>query len=163
MVFKNLYLSMVIGALAQIFTDARFVFVCRNRFYTCQSLYQARLKRSKSQHWWSVKIPQYRELLSKPLWYQVVDQVVCTERMVQQELHRFAHNRYMTLHYEDLCAHPHQIITRLRNWLAPIGYEMYDDIRVPERFTVSKNKVLSEDLIEKMNNRLDEMRQEESA
>ena len=163
MVFKNLYLSMVVGALAQIFTDARFIFVRRDRFYTCQSLYQARLRRSKSQRWWSVKIPKYRELLSTPLWYQVVDQVVCTESIVRQDLDRFAHNRYMTLRYEDLCAHPHKVIRSLQSWLSPIGYEMYDDFRVPERFVVSKNKVLPADLIEKMNDRLDEIKQEEPA
>ena len=158
MVFKNLYLSMVVGTLAQIFKDARFIFVSRDRFYTCQSLYQARFERSKSQHWWSVKIPQYRELQSMPLWYQVVDQVVCTESIVQEGLDKFAHDRYMKIRYEDLCARPHQIVKHFQDWLSPLGYEIYADIRVPQRFDVSMDKSLPADLIRKINGRLSGMK-----
>lgn len=159
MVFKNLYLSMVVGVLAQVFVDARFIFVRRERFYTCQSLFRARLRRSESHGWWSVKIPQYHKLQSKPLWYQVVDQVVCTENIIQEELDRFAPHRYMTVCYEDLCAQPHRVINLLEEWLSRFGYVTYTDIRVPERFSVSKEETLSADLAEKISRRLDSLRQ----
>lgn len=154
MVFKSVYLSMVIGALAQIFTEARFIFVRRDRFYTCQSLLLGRLKRRNPSEWWSVKIPQYRELLSMPIWCQVVDQVVCTENMVQKDLDRFAPERYLMLRYEDLCRHPHQIIRLFEEWLSPLGYMSYSDIRVPETFSVSNEIILPANLSEKINNRL---------
>lgn len=154
MVFKSTYLSMVVGALAQIFTEARFIFVRRDRFYTCQSLLLGRLKRSNPNEWWSVKIPQYRELLSMPLWYQVVDQVVCTESIIQRDLDRFAPDRNLILYYDDLCKRPRQVIKLIEEWLSPLGYVSYADVRVPETFDISNEKILSVDLIEKINNRL---------
>jgi hypothetical protein len=159
MVFKSVYLSMVVGALAQIFTEARFIFVRRDRFYTCQSLLLGRLKRRNPNEWWSVKIPQYRELLSMPLWYQVVNQVVCTENIVQKDLDRFASERYLILRYEDLCTRPHHVIRGLEEWLRPLGYVSYSDVRVPETFNVSNEKILPADLIEKINDRLHSLEQ----
>ncbi len=158
MVFKNLYLSMVVGALAQIFADARFIFVRRDRIYTCQSLFKARLKKTKPENWWSIKVPQYRKLLSMPLWYQVVDQVVCTENIIQDDLDRFAPSRYMTISYEDLCAQPQHVIRSIGEWLSRVGYVAYADVRLPERFCVSREKTLSDDLVEKMSKRLESLR-----
>lgn len=154
MVFKSVYLSMVVGALAQIFTDGRFIFVRRDRFLTCQSLFLARLKRPRPEDWWSVKIPGYRELRREPIWYQVVDQVVYTENIVQRDLERFAPYRHSVVCYEDLCNHPCETVNRLEEWLRPAGYSSYPDIRVPKNFMISNRVTVPASLAARIEKRL---------
>lgn len=154
MVFKSVYLSMVVGALAQIFSEAQFVFVRRDRFFTCQSLLLARQRRRKPDEWWSVKIPGYRQLATKPIWHQVVDQVVSTEAIIQRDLEKFAPRRYLVLNYEDVCIRPRHAVSTLEEWLRPVGYSSYSDIRVPESFQISDQPRLPADVVANIKERL---------
>jgi hypothetical protein len=140
MVFKSVYLSLAVAALARIFPDGRFLFVHRDAFFTCQSLLLARLERPHPEEWWSVKIPEYQALLSTPVWRQVTDQVFHTNLILERDLAHYAAGRYLDLRYEDLCRDPRASVERLGEWLSTAGFACYEDMRVPEIFPLS-NKV----------------------
>jgi hypothetical protein len=145
LVFKSVYLSMTAGALARIFEHARFLFVRRDRFFTCQSLLLARQSRRCPAEWWSVRIPGYRELLHRPVWEQVVEQVCRTEAIVHADLSRFAPDRHRVVQYEELCLRPAAVVSGLARWLVSAGYQEYADVRIPPAFEYSNRTRLADD------------------
>lgn len=146
LVFKCVYLDMVIGVLARLLPDARFVLVKRDLLYVCQSLLIGREKRSNPWAWWSVKPPRYRELLSLPLWQQVTEQAFHTDRILRRDLARYAGERCFEIEYEHLCQHPRAFLKEFAAWVEPIGYRTYDEQVVPESFRCANEVVLADDM-----------------
>lgn len=146
MVFKNVNLSLAIGPIAHAFPEARFVHVCRDDFLTCQSLLLARREKSGENRWWSVKIPGYRELVTRPLAEQVVEQVVQTRRIIRRDLRQFAANRFIEISYKEICNNPAHAIDRLAEWLKPLCYERYPETRIPDHFPASEKLLLNAEL-----------------
>ena len=137
-VFKNLYLGMVCGVLAQILPEARFIFVHRDPLLICQSVLLGRLRQPDKAAWWSVKPPNYWEWLSLPLWQQVTRQVFHTQWLIEKDLATYAANRTLFIDYNELCLTPSSMLTRLGSWLSIAGYKAYEDVRIPPVFPVSK-------------------------
>ncbi|MDM8561055.1 sulfotransferase [Candidatus Parabeggiatoa sp. HSG14] len=161
MVFKCLYLDMTVGTLAQIFPDARFIFVRREHFMTCQSILLGRFKRKNPEQWWSVKPPHYKSLLSLPIWQQVTKQVFDTEKIILRDLKQYAPERYLELHYENICQNPQQIISDIITWLKPVGYKTYQNMRIPQQFTLSQKISLSETMVSQITEHLEMLKQQE--
>ena len=157
MVFKSVYLSLAVAALAQIFPEGRFLFVRRDAFFTCQSLLLARLDRPHPEEWWSVKIPEYQALLPKPVWRQVTDQVFHTNRILERDLARYAVGRYLDLRYEDLCRDPRASVRRIGEWLNTAGFACYEDMCVPETFPMSNKIRVSPEIATGIERRLHEL------
>jgi hypothetical protein len=157
MVFKSVYLSMTVAALARTFPQARFLFVRREAFFVCQSLLLARLDRPNPREWWSVKIAGYRSLLSEPIWRQVTDQVYHTDRLLERDLAEHASGRYLELRYEDLCRDPRGHIRNLCEWLGPVGFTAYADMRIPDVFKLSRDIRVSSDVAAQIKQRLREL------
>ena len=143
MVFKCLYLDMVVGVLAQIFPKAKFLFVRRDHIMNCQSLLSGRLQQKKPAEWWSVKPPGYKNLMSLPIWQQITNQVFLTENIIARDLKKYATGRYFEIHYEEICQTPQQIVKDIIEWVNHDKYKAYQDTKIPRRFTVSKRKSLS--------------------
>lgn len=159
MVFKSLYLGMTVGILAQIFPEARFICVRRDHFMTCQSLLLGRLKQKYPEKWWSIKPPHYKSLLSFPLWQQVTEQVFYTEKIILRDLEQYAPERYLELHYENICKKPQEIISDIIDWLKPVGYQACQDMRIPKKFTLSHKISLSETMVSQMMEHLEILKQ----
>lgn len=145
MVFKSVYLTVAVGALAQLLPDALFILVERDLLYNCQSLLLARQKKGGGE-WWSVRPPSYQQWLQLPLWQQVARQVYFTQQIARRDLSQYANGRYYTLSYEALCQNPHEQLAQFANWLVPYGYQTYPDGQVPLNFTVSTQWKLDESL-----------------
>ena len=159
MVFKSVYLDMSAGILAQIMPEARFILVKRNYLHNCQSLLLARQRQRKPDEWWSVKPPHYREWLSQPLWKQVSNQVYATQVIVERDLRKFAAGRFLEITYEQLCARPRELIHELSDWLRPLGYHAFPDMRIPEVFRASSQIRLDDSLTQKFKSHLEILRQ----
>ncbi|NEV64837.1 sulfotransferase [Thiorhodococcus minor] len=140
-VFKNLYLGMCAGALAQIFPDARFVIVRRDPLLIYQSVLRGRLLRPHLE-WWSVKPPRYRDWLSLPLRTQVARQIFYAEAIPIRDLTRYAPGRYTEIEYSALCKEPINCMRALAKWLAPAGYRARSDSVMPNEFPASSNLTL---------------------
>jgi len=156
-VFKCVYLSMVAGALAQIFPEARFIVVRREMIQTARSILRRRLQQKDPNLWWSVRPPHYRQLIKLALWQQVAEQVFYTEKVVTQDLHRYAKDRYLQVSYEELCGHPRHVVAKLRDWLSPWGDYSYDDMTVPNEFQFSKGVTVPDDMMAKMQDHLNKL------
>jgi hypothetical protein len=163
LVVKGGYLVMAVGALAKILPDARFVFVRRDPFYNCQSLLVRRLNQRNPNTWWSVKPPQYQSIRSLPIWCQVTEQFFFTNKIIERELESFATQRYLNVSYEALCDNPREFIHSLAHWLSDSGYQLYEDMRVPEQFFSANKVTLEDELAEKIRDRLLVLEQQSSS
>lgn len=146
-VFKCLYLSLAVGALAQILPAARFLVVGRDPMLVVQSMLLARQRRRQPQQWWSVKPPGFSEWLALPLWQQVTRQVYYTRRAMDRDLLAYASGRRREVSYEALCRDPRRVMDDLAAWLAPLGYEVYQDSSLPRAFPVSRSIKLPQDTL----------------
>lgn len=155
MVFKCLYLDLAVGALAQIFPEARFLFVRRNRLLNCQSLLIGRLKQRSPEDWWSVKIPYYKKLLTKPIWQQITEQVYYIENILANDLEEYAKGRYHEIYYENICENPRAIICEISSWLDSSKYKLHNDFFVPSKFTCSRHLSLPKKTVSKIKMHLD--------
>lgn len=163
MAFKNVYLSLGVGALAQIFPEALFLLVRREPYFVAQSLLTKRLGQSDPNEWWSVKTPGFSELAGSPPWRQVCDQAFLTERIMLEDAGRYASGRCLEVHYEDLCQAPGNVIRRIADWLTARGVSQYADLRVPPAFDKSKRIVLPADVEENIRACLAELKREHGA
>lgn len=163
MAFKNVYLTMVSGVLARVFPDARFISVHRDPLLVCQSLLKKRIQMSSPDIWWSVKPPDYKEWLYFPLWKQVARQVFFTEHLLRKDLARYAVGRHIEVDYVELCNDPVGFVERVSDWLEPVGYERYPDMRVPTSFSASSELSMDEDLIKRIKDEFDFLEQKYGA
>lgn len=58
------------------------------------------------------------------------------------------------LNYEDVCIRPRHAVSKLEEWLRPVGYSSYSDIRVPESFQISDQPRLPADVVANIKERL---------
>jgi hypothetical protein len=158
MIFKSVYLSLAIGALAQLLPDALFIFVERDLLLNCQSMLIARQKQGDS--WWSVRPPYYQQWLDYPLWQQVTRQVFVTHQVLRRDLQQYAPSRYYHVSYRALCQQPHQFVRELTAWLAPYGYQSYADWQIPAKFTISTQWKLGEDIRQLIQTELNKLERE---
>jgi len=141
---KSLYLDMNAGLLARLFPNARFVHVHRNPITNCQSLLLGRQRQRNPNLWWSVKIPYYHRLLREPLWRQVCEQYFYTEKILHEDLKKYASNdRVFDVQYELFCREPNKVLDELERWLSPVGFLPYSDRRIPKEFKISDQLIIS--------------------
>lgn len=157
-IIKCLYLTLAAGVLAQVFTNARFLVVRREPLLVIQSILGVRQSRPRAEEWWSVKPPGYEDWMDLPLWKQVARQVYHTERLVFEQLARYAGERWRVLQYERLCSSPKSVVRELADWLCPIGYMERQQCRVPDGFEVSRALMLSARLVDDIQLELNELK-----
>jgi hypothetical protein len=147
MVFKSVYLSYVIGVLASVFPEARFVHVKRERFFVIQSIYQKRSRLGEQSEWWSVKPPGYKKMESEPLLRQVVWQVISTQKYIDKQIQRLESGRCFEVKYENICSNPSTVIERLGDWLKQCGYTRNNYNDLPASFYCANKVKLNDDLV----------------
>ena len=148
LVFKNLYLNLAVGTLAQIFPEARFVFLHRDPIMNIQSLLKARMEQPNPEKWWSVKPPDYRQWADCPLWEQATNQVFYCERMIEEQLIRYAGGRYIKFDYASLCHNPSMQMQSLAKLLPDSEYKLQPDVHLPVSFVEHTDIVLSKDIVD---------------
>lgn len=156
-VFKNLYLSMSVGALAMALPKARFILVRRDPLLVYQSVLRVREQKSRND-WWSIKPPHYRGWIKLPVWQQVARQVFYAEAIPRRDLLRYAPNRFMEIEYSDICRDPVSNLQCLENWLEPLGYNTYPSKRVLPNFEISNNLHLEPEIVQLVRNEFDMLR-----
>lgn len=150
LVIKCLYLNVLSGVLAEALPDSRFLVVTREPILTIQSIIVARQQRNGTKSWWSSTFPGYEALLSEPLWKQATAQTFFIQKYISELLKRHAKDRFKTINYVQLCTDPYRVLESLREWLEPLGYHLYEQCRIPERFSPSCEVKLNKQTIDKI-------------
>jgi hypothetical protein len=73
-----------------------------------------------------------------------------SDYIASTELGIHAHDRYKTIHYEDICASPIKIMENLNECLASCGYKPRESRFIPNKFDIQNKISLPDELINKI-------------
>ncbi len=143
-IWKNLDLSMRIAELREIFPNAVFIHSKRNPIFTAQSLLIARKKRYGTyDKWFGIKSPNYKEVLERDPFEQVVLQIKSIEDCIRANVKR---DRYIEIEYEKLCKDPHATIKAIAEFLHEKGVvskevnKKYMDARISNKIRLENGE-----------------------
>ncbi|QVL49808.1 MAG: sulfotransferase [Thiocapsa sp.] len=135
--FKNLYASLRIQAIAHYLPESLFIVTHRDEVDNGHSLLDARYQRfSNYEAWLSVEPPQTEVLKTLPVHQQVIEQIRHIHEAIERDLEigRVPASRRLDLSYEEFCANPSRSVGALLAFLASNGYKAELRGDVPLRF-----------------------------
>lgn len=134
-VYKNLYSTARMDAIAAALPEALFVAIHRDLAANARSLLDGRLQVAGSYDtWWSVEPPGIERLLQLPAHEQVVEQVRALDALVAEVEASIGPDRVLHLAYEDLCADPQAELERIAAFAAAHGFVLGERGKVPASF-----------------------------
>ncbi len=102
-VFKNLNCGQRLQLLKRAFPQAKFVFVRRDPRFVVNSLVKSRKEANvPASQWWSVKPPQFKELMKLPEMDMCAAQVYYIEKQILNDLKLFNDKDIFTIHMKDM-------------------------------------------------------------
>ena len=105
-IIKNLSFGMRMKLIKELFPEAHVIHIKRNIFFNAQSIYLAYRKFNiPDNQLWSIKPPNYKELLNLPLEEKVVAQIYFIEKEIEQNSDLFG-NRMITVQFEEFIKEP---------------------------------------------------------
>ncbi len=120
-IFKNLYASLRIQAIAHYLPESLFIVTNRNEVDNGHSLLEARLKTFGSyETWWSMEPPRVEQLKKLAPHEQVVEQIRHIHETIERdlELSKVQSSRRFDLSYEDFCESPKSEINKICDFLS---------------------------------------------
>lgn len=134
-VYKNVYSTVRMEALAAALPEALFVAIHRDAAANARSILDARARVAGTEDaWWSVEPPGIERMRELPPHEQAVEQVRALEAVVAQAEETIGSERVLHVAYEDLCADPHRELERVRRFAAANGATLGDRGEVPASF-----------------------------
>ena len=118
-IFKNLYASLRIQAIAHYLPESLFIVIHRNEVDNGHSLLETRLKTFGSyESWWSMEPPRVRQLKNLAPHEQVIEQIRHIHETIETdlELSKVHSSRRFNLTYEDFCENPKSKIKEIINF-----------------------------------------------
>ena len=153
MIFKNLYNSMRIAPIVESMPNALFVVCRRNHLNNSLSILNGRITNLKQKDkWWSLPPKEIDLLLGLPYSAQVTGQVFYTYKQIEADKKRYGKDRFLEIHYEDLCSNVYKILKKIEQFIDLKGYQLQVRSDVPVKFRVMEVKGLDLDdrkLVEK--------------
>ncbi|MBO6668053.1 sulfotransferase [Parvibaculum sp.] len=146
LIFKNLFASLRLEPIVREFPEAVFIHVRRGIRQNAQSILEGR-KSSLGTYgaWWSVPPPGFEDLLQLSPVRQVIAQIEMIDRQIVEDAERLGiSSRLISVKYEDVCAAPRDIVSKLEARFAALGvdparignppsrFEISDEIRIPQ-------------------------------
>lgn len=119
-VFKNLYASLRIQAIAKYLPESLFVITHRDEIQNGHSLLEARFQRFNDyQPWLSVEPPEVEKLKKLPPHEQVIEQIRHIHAAIDVDLRGACvpYGRVFHVNYEEFCETPHAILGKLSLFL----------------------------------------------
>lgn len=140
MIFKNLYNSMRIAPLIECFPGASFIVCERDPVQNALSLLRGRIEQQGAkERWWSLPPKEIDILLPRPYPEQVAGQVHYINRQIQDDMHSFGADRFLTVRYEEFCRDVHGSLRRIEQFLGTREHELrLRGADVPSQFEVRK-------------------------
>lgn len=143
--FKNLYASLRIQAIAHYLPESLFIITHRNEIDNGHSLLEARQTVfGNYDDWWSMEPPDTESLKKLPAHQQVIEQIRNIRTAIEHdlELAKVPESQRFHLSYEDFCANPVLTIEALHGFLEangckvarrsapPAGFKRRDTIKI---------------------------------
>ena len=153
-VFKNLYASLRIQAIAHYLPESLFIVMHRNEVDNAHSLLEGRVRVfGDYQTWWSMEPPEIEALKRLPAHEQVIEQIHHIYRTIDSDmkLARIDSTRRMDFTYEDFCDNPASIVKSIRSFLKQNGCQVKSrEIVLPESFARRQEVRIDEKLYESL-------------
>lgn len=137
LLFKNLYASLRIQALAQYLPESLFIVTHRDEVDNGHSLLEARYRRFKDYApWFSVEPPETDVLKELPPDKQVIEQIRHIHATIERDLDSSGvpGSRRFDLCYEGFCADPRGSVDAVRSFLISNGCKVGWKREVPQKF-----------------------------
>ena len=152
--FKNLYASLRIQAIAHYLPESLFIVIHRNELDNGHSLLEGRAHIfGDYQTWWSMEPPEIEILKKLPPHEQVIKQIRHTYRIIDSDLKlsKVESKRRMDFTYEDFCDNPASIIESVRLFMEQNGCQVrMRDIVLPESFSRQQEVRIEKKLYDSM-------------
>ncbi|MEO6866394.1 MAG: sulfotransferase [Gaiellales bacterium] len=146
-VFKNVFNSLRIPVLARALPEARFLLIERDEQANARSLLAGRAKRGDLNTWWSARPAGADALADASPAQQVVWQVRRMNAVAHRELAELPPEASLTISYEELCADPRGVVTRVQAWLVASGTQVkLREAALPARFELRAGGSLDPEL-----------------
>lgn len=153
--FKNLYASLRIQAIAHYIPESLFIIVHRDEVDNAHSLLETRMKvYGKYDTWWSMEPPQAEKLKALPVHEQVIEQIRHIHTTISQDLKNasVSTERVFNLHYEAFCEDTHAILDALGTFFDANNCQVNRIGTPPRQFVRRTNIRIDQELYEKMRN-----------
>ena len=148
-IFKNLYASFRIQAIAQYLPESLFIVMRRNEVDNGHSLLATRKRVFGCyERWWSMEPPEVEQLKSLPAHQQVIEQIRHIHAVINRDM-VFAQvppSRRFDLHYEQFCAAPRAVIHTLQDFLARNNCDVARRVELPASFPCRQQVRIDHDL-----------------
>ena len=138
-VYKNLFSTARMDAIAAALPEALFVAIHRDLAANARSLLAGRPRAVGSyEAWWSVEPPDIEHLRGLPPHEQVVEQVRSLDALVARIEAKIGSERVLHISYEELCTDPHGQLARIAAFASAHGCELGERGEVPASFDPSE-------------------------
>ena len=151
--FKNLYASLRVQAIAHYLPESLFIVMHRNEIDNGHSLLEARFERFHDYDpWLSVEPPEIERLRGLPAHEQVIEQIRHTHLTINRdfELAGIGDNRRFDLVYEDFCENPCKTVEQIQSFLSRSGCEVAQRAAPPTCFKPRREVRIDCDLYKRM-------------
>lgn len=135
--FKNLYASLRIQAIANYLPESLFIVTHRNEVDNGHSLLEVRDRVfGNYQTWWSMEPPETEELKKLPPHEQVIEQIRHIHAVIEKDLSDAGvqAERRFDLSFEELCSDPTELVNRLETFLNRNGCHIHRRMNPPQKF-----------------------------
>ncbi len=148
MVYKNnTWLTFHIAFLSHLIPNSVFVVCNREPIYVAQSVYQARLKHTGDQfQWWSLRPPEYRDLLNKNWDDQIAGQIYYTIKHMEEGLRHVPNRRVIRAQYETVCENPKLFCQSVVDTVMQLGADIPTEGYAPERLDSTNRQRIEDDV-----------------
>jgi hypothetical protein len=136
LVIKNLNAGQRLRLLKQCFPMAKFIYIKRDPVFVAQSILEAKRNLNlRDNDFWSIKPPNYRELLHLNAYEQIVKQIFYLQKQIEEDLKLFPPENILLVNYGDLATKLDSILVESQNF---IGARKRVDVVTPEIFLSEK-------------------------
>lgn len=152
-IFKNLFASFRIQAIAKYLPESLFIVMHRNEVDNGHSLLEARHRVNGSYaRWWSMEPPGVDHLRKLPAHQQVIEQIRCVHTIIYKDLKsaNVDPSRYLDLSYENFCADPREAIKTIHNFFLRNKCKVTRRSELPINFPTRKHVRIDPDIYKAM-------------
>lgn len=139
-IFKNLYASLRLEAIAMHIPEALFVWVVRDEVANTHSILEAKYKALGSyEPWWSVPLPDMSNVASLNPVGKVLAQVRGINNLIQETITKgiIPSTSVLTVNYEEFCKSTDETLNDFEAFFARHGSELNSRFSIPAHFKAS--------------------------
>ena len=118
LITKNAWNCFRIKLLTQLFPDIKFIWIRRDIIQSAASDLNARYLRGGPYIWNSAYTHDFKDIIRRPYWEQVVEQQYSYNKTIEDDLIQYCPNdNYIEIWYEDMCSHPNECLESISQFL----------------------------------------------